>query len=93
MSTLENPSPNRVQSAAAAAPHEEHASAPPPRPKWQRYATPILVALIGAGLHNTITRNRKAWEGGHNEQMTDDAYVRGDLSPLSTQVAGIVREV
>lgn len=101
MSTLENPSPNRVQSAAAAAPpaapvaapHEEHASAPPPRPKWQRYATPILVALLGAGLLITITRNWNAWEGGHNEQMTDDAYVRGDLTPLSTKVAGIVREV
>jgi membrane fusion protein (multidrug efflux system) len=41
----------------------------------------------------TITRNWNAWEGGRIEQMTDDAYVRGDLTPLSTKVAGIVREV
>ena len=26
-----------------------------------------------------------------SEQVTDDAYVRGDLTPLSTKVAGIVR--
>jgi membrane fusion protein (multidrug efflux system) len=41
----------------------------------------------------TITRNWNAWEGGKVEQVTDDAYVRGDLTPLSTKVAGIVRAV
>ncbi len=32
-------------------------------------------------------------EGGKVEQVTDDAYVRGDVTPLSTKVAGIVRAV
>ena len=41
----------------------------------------------------TITRNWNAWEGGRIEQATDDAYVRGDVTPLSTKVAGIVRDV
>jgi membrane fusion protein (multidrug efflux system) len=41
----------------------------------------------------TLTRNWNSWEGGHVEQVTDDAYVRGDLTPLSTKVAGIVRNV
>jgi membrane fusion protein (multidrug efflux system) len=41
----------------------------------------------------TLTRNWNAWEGGKTEQVTDDAYVRGDLTPLSTKVAGIVRAV
>jgi membrane fusion protein, multidrug efflux system len=41
----------------------------------------------------TITRNWNAWEGGHVEQVTNDAYVRGDLTPLSTKVPGLVREV
>jgi len=41
----------------------------------------------------TITRNWDAWEGGRVEQVTNDAYVRGDLTPLSTKVAGLVREV
>jgi membrane fusion protein (multidrug efflux system) len=41
----------------------------------------------------TITRNWNAWEGGKIDQVTDDAYVRGDLTPLSTKVTGIVRAV
>jgi membrane fusion protein, multidrug efflux system len=41
----------------------------------------------------TITRNWNAWEGGRIEQVTDDAYVRGDLTPLGTKVAGVVRDV
>ncbi len=41
----------------------------------------------------TLTRNWNAWEGGRVEQVTDDAYVRGDLTPLSTKVPGIVRAV
>jgi membrane fusion protein (multidrug efflux system) len=41
----------------------------------------------------TITRNWNAWEGGRIEQATDDAYVRGDLTPLSTKVSGIVKDV
>jgi len=71
----------------------EHASTPPARPKWQKYATPALVLLLTAGLVVTITGNWNAWEGGRSEQLTDDASVRGDLTPLSTKVAGIVRDV
>jgi membrane fusion protein (multidrug efflux system) len=41
----------------------------------------------------TITRNWNSWEGGRISQVTDDAYVRGDLTPLSTKVSGIVSEV
>src|SRR5271169_6510738 len=63
------------------------------RPKWQRYGTPLLVVLLAAAVVLTITRNWNSWEGGRIEQVTDDAYVRGDLTPLSTKVAGIVREV
>jgi membrane fusion protein, multidrug efflux system len=62
-------------------------------PIWQRYGTPALVVLLGAAVAFTITRNWNSWEGGRIEQVTDDAYVRGDLTPLSTKVAGIVRDV
>jgi membrane fusion protein (multidrug efflux system) len=41
----------------------------------------------------TLTRNWSAWEGGRSEQVTNDAYVRRDLTPLSTKVVGLVREV
>src|ERR1700751_4533601 len=68
-------------------------AAPPAKPKWLSYLTPILVLLLAAALIITLTRNWNAWEGGRIDQVTDDAYVRGDLTPLSTKVAGIVRAV
>jgi membrane fusion protein, multidrug efflux system len=70
----------------------EHVPAPQ-GPLWQRYGTPALVVLLAAAVLLTITRNWNSWEGGRIEQVTDDAYVRGDLTPLSTKVAGIVRDV
>ncbi|SRR5208337_1532501 len=67
------------------------------RPKtarnWQEYGTPILVILLAIAVLVTVTRNWNSWEGRHVEQVTDDAYVRGDLTPLSTKVAGIVSSV
>jgi membrane fusion protein (multidrug efflux system) len=72
----------------------EHApEQPKARPKWQKYGTPVLVVLLAAAVVLTITWNWNAWEGGRIEQATDDAYVRGDLTPLSTKVAGLVRDV
>jgi membrane fusion protein, multidrug efflux system len=66
---------------------------PKPKPKWQRFLVPALVVLLAAAIVATISWNWNAWEGGRIEQVTDDAYVRGDLTPLSTKVAGIVRDV
>ncbi len=54
---------------------------------------PAVILLMAAALVFTIMRNWNSWEGGKAEQTTDDAYVRGDLTPLSTKVAGLVREV
>src|ERR1700731_1343846 len=61
--------------------------------RWKNYAVPIFVVLLALAVLITITRNWNAWEGGKVEQVTDDAYVRGDLTPLSTKVTGIVRTV
>ena len=60
---------------------------------WTKYVTPVLVVALALVILITITRNWNAWEGGKVEQTTDDAYVRGDLTPLSTKVAAIVRAV
>jgi len=74
--------------------HAEPAPATPKgRWKWLKYVTPILVLLLAAAVVISLTRNWNAWEGGKVEQLTDDAYVRGDLTPLSTKVPGIVRDV
>src|SRR5271166_558441 len=72
----------------------EHApTQPTSKPGWQKYGTPLLVVLLAAAVVFTITRNWNSWEGGRIEQVTDDAYVRGNLTPLSTKVAAIVRDV
>src|SRR5215467_10309218 len=63
------------------------------KPAWQRYGTPLIVLLLAIAIVVTITRNWNAWEGAHVEQVTNDAYVRGDVTPLSTKVSGLVREV
>jgi membrane fusion protein (multidrug efflux system) len=91
-------SPVSVESAAPVAkpapPKTDEASvAPRSAARWRKYLSPILVVLLALAVLITITRNWNAWEGGKVEQVTDDAYVRGDLTPLSTKVAGIVRAV
>ena len=78
--------------APARAVEPEHVPAQP-RAKWQKFGVPILVVVLAAVIVFTITRNWNSWEGGRVEQVTDDAYVWGDITPLSTKVAGIVREV
>ncbi len=69
------------------------AISPPATGRLRSFLTPALVLLLAAGLVITITWNWNSWEGGRTEQTTDDAYVRGDLTPLGTKVSGIVREV
>ena len=60
---------------------------------WSKYGTPLVVLLLAIAIIVTITRDWNGWEGGHVEQVTNDAYVRGDLTPLSTKVPGLVRQV
>src|SRR5499425_3863542 len=79
------PSVHEVQPQPAPAPHG--------KPWWQKLAFPALVLALTAAIVVTITRNWNVWEGGRIEQVTDDAVVRGDVTPLSTKVAGIVRDV
>jgi len=75
------------------APERRPEGASTKQPKWKHYVTPLLVLLLAIAVIVTITRNWNGWEGGKPEQITDDAYVRGDITPLSTKVSGIVREV
>lgn len=83
-----------TSSVAKQAPPEIHSVTDSPRgASWKKYLSPILVMLLALAVLITITRNWNVWEGGKVEQITDDAYVRGDLTPLSTKVPGIVRTV
>jgi membrane fusion protein, multidrug efflux system len=86
--------PGPVQAQPSTAQHPA-ASAPQPNSRWPwlKYVTPLAILLIAALIVITLTRDWNAYEGGKPEQVTDDAYVRGDLTPLSTRVPGIVQHV
>ena len=60
---------------------------------WQKYGTPLLIVLLAVAIIVTLTHNWNTWEGQRVEQVTNDAYIRRDLTPLSTKVAGLVRKV
>src|SRR5258707_8565706 len=89
------PAPSTTVTASAPS-HTTEPERPPvatAKPKWLSYLTTIAVLFRAAALIITLTRNWNAWEGGRIDQITDDAYVRGDLTPLSTKVPGIVSSV
>jgi len=50
----------------------------------------LLLALLVLLL---ISTQWNWWVGSRTEQNTDDAYVRADVTPLSTKVAGLVAQV
>jgi membrane fusion protein (multidrug efflux system) len=79
-------------SVAAPRPEIEH-TINPLRTAWRRFGTPVLVVLMALAIALTLTRKWNVWEGGRVEQVTNDAFVRRDVTPLSTKVAGLVREV
>src|ERR1700761_492401 len=54
---------------------------------------PIVTLVVAAALLFTIKGCWNSWEGGNAEQRTDDAYLRADLTPLSTRVSGTVRKL
>jgi membrane fusion protein (multidrug efflux system) len=87
-----SPAPATIPPPATAPKVVERAPSPL-KPAWQKYGTPLIVLLLAIAIAVTITRNWNGWEGGRVEQVTNDAYVRGDLTPLSTKVSGLVREV
>jgi multidrug resistance efflux pump len=96
MSAAEEPILTSVPVQPVSSVHEvQPQPAPEPRgkPWWQKLAVPAVVSVLTASIVVTITRNWNAWEGGRIQQITDDAFVRGDVTPLNTKVAGIVKGV
>jgi membrane fusion protein (multidrug efflux system) len=73
--------------------------APPDMPRvrrrlWSGITLVRLAVLIAAGLIVVLFATQwDRWVGLAVRQVTDDAYVRGDITPLSAQVEGYVRRV
>jgi len=65
----------------------------PLKAAWRRLGVPVLIVLLALAIVLTLTRNWNAWEGGRPAQVTNDAFVRRDITPLGTKVAGLVRDV
>jgi membrane fusion protein, multidrug efflux system len=63
------------------------------RKNARQWLVPGLVLLMAAAILLMITGNWNRWVSGRTEQKTDDAYVRSDLTPLGTKVAGLVATV
>jgi membrane fusion protein (multidrug efflux system) len=64
--------------------------------RWARlrgFLAPAAILLIAGGLVAVIAGDWNTWTGNRAEEETDDAYVRADLTPLSTKVAGLVAQV
>ncbi|CAL79816.1 Putative HlyD family secretion protein [Bradyrhizobium sp. ORS 278] len=75
------------------------AAAPqPPSPAaspglWARLAIPLLAVIVALGFVALATTRWDAWTGNATTQSTNDAYVRADLTQLSSRVAGEVLKV
>ena len=54
---------------------------------------PVVTLGVAALLLFTINGCWNSWEGRAGEQKTDDAYVRADMTPLSTRISGTVRSM
>src|SRR5258705_9713691 len=54
---------------------------------------PLLVLLLAAGILFGIKGGWNRFVGGGSTQRTDDAYLRADITPLSTRVSGSVAQV
>ena len=53
----------------------------------------MIVLVAAAGLLFGIAGHWTSWQGSRADQETDDAYLKADITPLSTRISGTVRRV
>lgn len=61
--------------------------------RLKQWLVPAIILLMAGGIVLLITGNWNTWASERVAQETDDAYLRADLTPLSTKVAGLVARV
>jgi len=61
--------------------------------RLRQFLVPAIILLMAAGIIFLIAGNWNKWTSERAAQETDDAYLRADLTPLSTKVAGVVATV
>jgi len=83
----------QAASSSSASPAVIAPAPPAPRGSAARLAIPVFATLVALAFVALATLRWDAWIGGATIQTTDDAYVRADLTRLSTRVAGEVIKV
>ncbi|MGC1458460.1 MAG: HlyD family secretion protein [Steroidobacteraceae bacterium] len=66
------------------------------RPDWNRifeFTWRILVFLVAIAIIAIVSTNWNRWEGGEGWQRTNDAYLESDLTPITSKVAGYLRDL
>jgi membrane fusion protein (multidrug efflux system) len=86
------------ESSRTAAPKSASPAAAPAKPAEPRGALPqllipLLAVVIALGFVGLATLRWDAWVGNAATQTTNDAYVRAEISELSSRVAGQVLKV
>jgi membrane fusion protein (multidrug efflux system) len=74
---------------------------PPPQPpvpvrwprRWLRPLVGIGIVAIAAATAILFAARWDSWVGARIDQTTDDAYVKGDITPLSAKIEGYVSKV
>lgn len=82
---------------APAPPDAAAPPSPPARPVRRTWPVNLLVrgmvVAVAIALVALFSTQWDRWVGDRSRQTTDDAYVRGDITPLSAKVEGYVRHV
>jgi membrane fusion protein (multidrug efflux system) len=58
--------------------------------KKRGWIVAVAVLAIAGGVIAALSSNLTVWASNGAEQKTDDAYLHGDVTPLSTKAAGLV---
>jgi membrane fusion protein (multidrug efflux system) len=61
--------------------------------RLKQWLTPAIILVMAGGIVFLIAGNWNTWASEREAQETDDAYLRADLTPLSTKVAALVAKV
>src|SRR4029077_15114423 len=95
-STVLNPSlppPASGQPPPAPSPSATPKQAAEPTHRTGAWLLRLAILVIAGGIVALLATRWDVWVGQASRQTTDDAYARGDITPLSAQGEGYVRRV
>jgi membrane fusion protein, multidrug efflux system len=61
--------------------------------KWSEITWRVLIFIVAIGILIIVTTRWNRWQGSPGWQVTDDAYVQADITPIAAKVGGYIREI